>query len=90
MLLSPREVFKAVNSLKSGKTCDLHNLQSEHFKYASDKLTVLLSICFNCMILHGHVPQWFMYTIIAPILKDKKGRITEADNDRPIALTSVS
>jgi len=88
--ISPREVSKAIDSLKLGKACGLDSLQSEHFKYAADKLSVLLSMCFNCMILHGHVPQRFMHTIIAPILKDKKGSITDADNYRPIALTSVS
>ena len=48
----------------------LDGLASEHFKYASEKLYVLLCICFNAMLLHSHVPTEFSNTILVPIIKD--------------------
>ena len=57
---------------------------------ACDKLSVLLCLCFNSMILHGYVTEGFSDTILIPIIKDKKGNITDPDNYRPIAITSVT
>ena len=42
------------------------------------------------MIVHGHVSKPMMDTVLVPIIKDKKGDVTSADNYRPIALTTVS
>ena len=52
-------------------------------------MCVLLSLLFNMCISHGFIPSGIMYTIIVPIVKDKKGDISDKDNYRPIALTSV-
>ena len=48
-------------------------LCSEHFIYASDKLHVMLTMLFNSAIIHGHLPDRLMETIIVPIVKDSKG-----------------
>ena len=45
---------------------------------------------FNCMLLHGFLPSQFMSTVLIPIIKDKKGDVTDRDNYRPIAITCVS
>ena len=42
------------------------------------------------MVLHGHVPKSFSDTVLVPIIKDKKGDITDINNYRPIAITSVA
>ena len=49
----------------------------------------MLSLIFNAMFLHGHVPESFMDTIIIPLVKDKKESLQSSDNYRPIALTST-
>ena len=41
------------------------------------------------MINHGYLPQEFMSTTLVPIVKDKKGDLSNCDNYRPVALTSV-
>ena len=64
-------------------------LQSEHFKYADTKLCCVLRIIFNAMFSHGYLPSKLMETIIIPIIKDKKGLVTDKDNYRPVAVTSV-
>ena len=76
--------------MKFGKVNVLDRLASEHFIYASEKLYVLLCICFSAMLLHIHAPTQFSNTILVPIIKDKKGNITDPDNHRPIAITTVA
>jgi len=88
--ISSLDVKEAVKDLKKGKSPGLDNISSEHFKYASDKLYVLLSLVLNCMIKHGYLPAKFMETVLVPIVKDKKGDITDGDNYRPIAITCVT
>ena len=86
---TPVEICKTIKALKSGKACGRDGLQSEHFRYCSDKIHVLLSLLFNAMITHGYVCDGIMDTVLIPIVKDKKGDLSSKDNYRPIAITSV-
>ena len=52
-------------------------------------LCCVLRIIFNAMFSHGYLPSKLMETIIIPIFKDKKGLVTDKDNYRPVAVTSV-
>ena len=88
--ITAMEVTEAIKNLKTGKSCGHDKLQGEHFKNSSHRAAVLLSMCFNSMIVHGHVSKPLMDTVLVPIIKDKKGDVTSADNYRPIALTTVS
>lgn len=83
------DVIKAMKSLKNGKSSGMDSVSSEHLKYADDKLCVLLSILFNAMIIHNYIPDAMLDTIIVPIIKDKRGDISDQDNYRPLALTCV-
>jgi exonuclease III len=87
--LTYHEVNDALKELKVGKSAGIDDLQSEHFKYADMSLSCLLCMIFNVMFSHGYVPQKLMQTLIIPIIKDKKGLVTDKDNYRPIAITSV-
>ena len=89
LLLDVKEVMEATLALKSGKCAGVDALHSEHFKYAGDKLSVLLTLLFNSILSHGYLPSDFMKTTIVPILKDKKGLVTDKNNYRPIAVTTV-
>ena len=83
------EVIEAIKSMKNGKSCGVDNIYSEHFKYACDKVPVVLTILFNTMVIHGHIPMSLLDTVLTPILKDKKGNVSDVDNYRPIAVTCV-
>jgi hypothetical protein len=83
------EILDAFNNLKLGKSPGLDGLYAEHFKFACDKLSVLLSIVMNAMLIHGHLPSTFMETVILPVIKNKRGDITNKDNYRPIAITNI-
>jgi len=83
------DVVAAIDKLKSRKSPGLDGLAGEHVKYASGKIVPLLSLLFNCMMIHGHLPSKFMETLIVSLVKDKKGNISDKDNYRPIAITTV-
>ena len=57
--------------------------------YSDEKVDYLLSMLLNVSIIHSHLPSECMFTLIIPILKDKKCDVTSKDNYRPIALTSI-
>ena len=83
----PNDIKIAIKDIKMGKTCGIDGIYGEHFKYASDKIQVLLSLLFNAMVIHGYMPENMMDTIITPLVKDKKGDLTDGDNYRPLAIT---
>ena len=85
------DVNEAIGKMKKNKSPGLDHLTSEHFVYASDRIiVVLLTIFFNAMLMHGHLSKEFTDTMIIPIIKYKKGLITDPDNYRPIAITGVA
>jgi len=86
---TPLDVKEAMKNIKNGKACGLDGINGEHIKYAHSKLHVLLSLLFNAIIIHGHIPQSLMDTIIVPLVKDKKGNLNTKDNYRPLAITCI-
>jgi hypothetical protein len=84
------EIVNAIHKLKNDKCAGLDGLNSEHYKYASDRLAILLSLLYTACIVHGYLPKELMDSIIMPIAKDNKGDLTDKDNYRPLAITSVS
>ncbi len=83
------EILNAIDKLKVGKSAGTDSLQGEHFIFADPKVACLLYMLFNVMFVHTYLPTKLMETIIVPIIKDKKGLVTDKDNYRPIAVTSV-
>ena len=80
----------AIKKLPNNKTPGYDGLMSEHFKYASHRLYVLMAIVLQSMMKHSFLPQQFMTTMLIPILKNKNGDIASKSNYRPIALSSVA
>ena len=89
MQVTVGEVCKAIRFSKTGKAPDHHGVTSEHCKYASNYLTVMLSILFSCMFIHSYIPQKFMLSTVVPLIKNKSGDLTSKDNYRPIAINSI-
>ena len=44
---------------------------------------------FNAMLTHNCIPQKLLDTMIIPLLKDSKIDISDCNNYRPIAITSI-
>ena len=79
---------RGINKLKIGKSAGTDSMQGVHLKYAHSTVTGLLLMLFNATFLYNYLPCKLMETIIVPIIKNKKGLITDKDNYRPIAMTS--
>ena len=86
---TPNDIIDAISSLKKGKSPGNDGIYGEHFIFAHDKVAFLLSMIFNSCIIHGHIPQSMMDTVLIPIIKDKKGSVTDRDNYRPVAITCI-
>jgi hypothetical protein len=84
------DITKALQKLKLGKSNGIDGLKNEHFKYASRRLHILLTLCVNTMLTHGYMCTDMMKTILVPIVKDKNDDLSSVDNYRPIAITTAS
>ena len=90
LVITPCMVKNAIDKLKCGKACGNDGLSAEHFIHSDRRITILLSIFYNRVISHGHLPDDFMKTIIIPLIKNKSGDTSNVNNYRPIALVTVA
>ena len=83
------EVVKAVRHLKMQKAAGLDAIQPKHVKYGGGMLALYLSISVTMFLRHSFVPHQFLSSVIVPIIKDRCGDITDMNNYRGIAISSV-
>ena len=83
-------VQNATDMLKSGKSCGNDGVSAKHFKLANRRINILMSIFYTSVITHGHLPDYFMKTIIIPLTKNKYGDNIDVNNYRPIPLVTVA
>ncbi len=84
------EIDQAIRTLKKDRAAGPDILQAEHFIFAHPIISEKLAQCFNAMLLHAYIPSDFMLSHIIPIVKDKRGLLTDKDNYRPIAIVTIS
>ena len=89
MYVSPSEITEIINALPCNKSPGLDGLKSEHLKYASSQLSVLLSLLMSSMLVHGGVPSAMLKSVMIAIVKNKNKHITDKENYRPICLANV-
>ena len=89
MIVSSRVTSKLISELESGKSSGPDNISPESLKFASNRLSVLLSLCFSLCLSHGYLPPAMIKTTIVPIVKNNCGNISESNNYRPIALATI-
>ena len=77
MSVSPSEITEIINALPCNKSPGLDGLTSEHLKYASSQLSVLLSILMSSILVHGRVPSAMLKSVMIPIIKNKNKHITD-------------
>jgi hypothetical protein len=83
------DVHNSLQRVKIGKACGIDGLAGEHFKYAHTSKCVVLSLLFNCFLIHGYMPERFLKSAIVPIIKNKSGDSSDKNNYRPIALVTA-
>ena len=82
------EVGAAINKLPNGKSCNADGLSAEHLKHAGSRSTVLLSLLFSAMLVHGHVSPILLKVILILIIKKQNLNPSIKNNYRPIAISS--
>ena len=90
MVVKVKELQELIIALPVGKACGYDHISNEHFKYANEKLHILMSLLYSSLLIHGFLPDTMMTTIIAPIIKNKSGDLSDNNNYRPIALATVA
>ena len=88
-VVSLHEIYEAIYDIKNVHSKGLDGLTISHFKLASRKMIIFLSLCFQSMLVHGYIPDQLMLSSITPIVKDKRGSFTTSSNYRPISVASV-
>ena len=82
-------LLKVSRIISVSKSAGCDSIFSEHLRYASDNLSVFISICFTLCLKWGTVPSGMTGTILVPVVKSKSGNVTRRDNYRPITLACV-
>ena len=57
-----------------------------HFKLGSQRLIIVLSLLFNCMLVHGVTPDELMVGIMSPLIKDARKSQQESENYRSLTI----
>ena len=90
MSVNVKEIQDIIHAMPVGKAPGYDSVSNEHFKYANEKVHVLMSLLYSSMLIHGFLPDAMMITIIAPIIKNKAGDLSDNNNYRPIALATIA
>ena len=90
MIVNVKEIQDIIHAMPVGKAPGYDSVSNEHFKYANEKLDVLMSLLYSSMLIHCFLPDAMMITIIAHIIKNKAGDLSDNNNYRPIALATIA
>ena len=90
MIVNVKEIQDIIHAMPVGKAPGNDCVSNEHFKYANEKLHVLMSLLYSSMLIQGFLPDAKMITIIAPKIKNKAGDLSNNNNYRPIALATIA
>ena len=81
-ILQSKKFQKILHLVKDSLCC-------EHFKHAHGDICKVLSLLFNSMLSHNYLPLKLMDSLLIPLLKDKKGDISDQDNYKTVTLINV-
>ena len=87
--ISIDDVKLAVKKLKSVKSVGSSDIMSDCHARGTDLLYHYITLLFNCMLVHGVVPEDFGVSILGPIPKGPRVDARNSDNYRAVALSSV-
>ena len=84
MIANVREIRDIVLAMPIGKAPGYDSVNNEHFKYANEKLYVIMYLVYSSMLIQGFLSHAMMITIIATIIKNKAGDPSDNNNHRSI------
>ena len=79
----------ASQKLKSGKSDPLLSVTSDFFSNAPPILYDILAAILRGYITHAHVSDFLLVSNLIPIVKDKLADVTNSNNYRSIAISSL-
>ena len=53
MIVNVKEIQDIIHAMPVGKAPGYDSVSNEHFKYANEKLHVLMSLLYSSMLIHG-------------------------------------
>ena len=74
---------------KNNKAVGNDGIQSEVYKFASERLLTIMSIFLSGCRLIGNLPSTLMHVVIIPLLKCKSKDPADVNNYRPIAIVTA-
>ena len=83
--INVNEIKAAVDMLKYGKK-EENGLNTNHIKYGTDRLFVIIALLFNCMLSHGMAPDDLLLGTMIPLIKDNRGKKQCSDNYRALTI----
>ena len=86
--ISDDEILKCIVNLKLYKSPGPDIVTAEHVQYASSIIVPMLRRLISAILVHGVLPSSMSNLELVPIPKDKKGKLNDQNNYRPIALAS--
>ena len=89
MVVSTNCISQIVDNLECGESAGPDGICAEQLKCLNDKISILRAFCFTVCLSHGYLPTALIETTIVPIVKNKSGNLSDTNNYRPIALTTI-
>ena len=80
MIICSTVIARLIGKLESGKSSGLGDISPESLKFANNRLSVLLSLCFSICLSHGYMPSDMIKTTIVLIVENKCGNLSESSN----------
>ena len=77
--LTVKELKTAIDDLKSDKK-DEAGLSTNHLKYVTQKLQVIITMLFNSMLRHGVAPEALLEGTMLPLIKSSRGKLHKSSN----------
>ena len=83
--ITVKEIKNAINMLKNNKK-EENGLNTNHLIHGTDRLYIIVSMLFNCMLSHGMAPDELLVGTMIPLIKDSRGRKNCSDNYRALTI----
>ena len=87
--VNPILIKEAIEKMKRGKSDVTYDFGSDGFLNASDVLASPISFLFKAFLVHGYIPTFLLICSLVPLVKDKLGDLSNSDNYRAIAISSL-
>ncbi len=88
-MINVQNIIKCIKHLQAGKSDGNEGLISDHIINAPHRLSVLITVVFNAIIIHGISPESMLIHTMIPIPKAKMQVICKSDKFRAITLSSI-